>query len=287
MPTMNALVDECLLKLSSYGLIQPRGLRLEADVSASDTTLVLSSVDQLETGLAELENELVFVISTDRATTSAEVVRGYLSSTPVAHTAGAFFKGNPPWPRHTILTALNDAIVNSYPDLFAVRTATVTASPVQTTFTLDASIEMVREVKYQLIGPSQQWTTINEFWWDGAQNTLTFAPEGPLPGSEVRVVYETRPIALSAVSEFTNSGLAVSAKKFVVSQACADLVRFMDTSRFPVAAASADDMDQNRGLTQATNVARILLTIAELEKQSERQRLRQRYKPVVSKARAR
>ena len=287
MPTLNGLVDECLMNLSSYGLIQPRGLRLTTAVSDSDTTFVLSAADNLETGIAEIENELVYVVSVDKAAKTAEVVRGHMSTTPVAHASGSFFRANPPWPRPMVANAINDAIVGSYPDLFVVGSTTIAASPVITTYTLDPSIELVREVKYQLIGPSQQWRRLNDFWWDDVQSTLTVDTCPATPGSEVRVVYERRPNAISASAELTDSGLMASAKKYVVTQACADLVRFMDTSRFPVAAAAADDMDQNRQLTQATVVARTLLGIAEIEKQAERKRLRVKFKPTISRSKAR
>lgn len=286
MTTLNAMVDECLLKLASYGLIQPRLLQLTADIDDVETSIVLAGVDNLEAGIAELEGELVYILSIDKPNKTVEVIRGYLSTVAASHLAGAALVGNPPWPRSVVALAVNEAITSSYPDLFKVAVTTLTADPVLTTYALDPSVEMVRDVRYKLIGPSQRWVRVRNFYHDPVDSSVTI-DEPVLAGQPIRVTVQARPAEISPTDQLTSSGLSASAKKYVVTQACADLVRFMDASRLPVDAAAADDMDQNRPVGAATSVLKLLLTLAQIEKQAERNRLLVKYPVPVYKAKGR
>ena len=129
MTTLNDLVDEVLLDLTSYGLYQPRLTSLTTSATDSDTTLNVASTTGFSSGLVEIDDELVFAQSADSTALTLSVVRGY-RTTAAAHVDGATVTANPPWPRAMVKNAINDAIASSYPTLFKVATTDFTAKSV-------------------------------------------------------------------------------------------------------------------------------------------------------------
>ena len=125
MTTLNQIVDEVLLNLTSYGLIQPRVTTLSGDIDDNDTTIAVTSVANVPTGLVEIDDELLLVQSKDLTANTLSVIRGY-RTTAAAHTSGALVTVSPPWPRQQVKNAINDAISSSYPSLYKVATSDLT-----------------------------------------------------------------------------------------------------------------------------------------------------------------
>ncbi len=284
MTTLNELVDEILLDLSSYGLTQPQLTTLSADLDASSTSFQLADVSSLAVGLIEIDSELMFVQSFDDSTNTVTVIRGY-RTTAATHTAGALVTISPVWPRIQVTRAINDAITSAYPKLFAVNTTALTVSGSANTYDL-ANAGRVLQLRNLSIGPDLEWMRVNRFRYDADLGKLTIY-DGLIAGTDLHVVHTAPPAALADGDDLTDSGLQASAKPYVVLAACAQLVVHMDSSRLPVNSAQADDMEAVRSVGTAVKIAQQFTARAEMELAKEQQRLREKYPVTVNISRGR
>lgn len=283
MTTLNQLVDEVLLNLTSYGLVQPQVTTLVGDIDDNDTTLTVTSASVVPTGLVEIDDELVLVTSKDNTANTLTVIRGY-RGTAASHTSGALVTVSPPWPRQQVKNALNDAISSSYPQLFKVATTDLTVSGSDNTYDL-AGAGKVLNVSYLTLGPFTEHIQVKRYRYDANQGELTIY-QRMIVGQPIHVVYTTAPTLLTTGTDLlTASGLQQSAKAYVVLAATAQLVIHMDGSRLPSNSAMADDMEPNRSVGSATQIAKVLIQRAEMELDRERKRLQQMYPPTINIAR--
>ena len=283
MTTLNQIVDEVLLNLTSYGLIQPRVTTLSGDIDDNDTTIAVTSVANVPTGLVEIDDELLLVQSKDLTANTLSVIRGY-RTTAAAHTSGALVTVSPPWPRQQVKNAINDAISSSYPSLYKVATSDLTVSGSDNTYTLTGA-NKVLNVSYLSLGPFTEHIQVKRYRYDTNQNQLTIY-QRMIVGQPLHVVYTAPPTTLTAGTDLlTASGLQQSAKAYVVLAATAQLVIHMDGSRLPSNSAMADDMEPNRSVGSATQIAKVLISRAEMELERERKRLQQQYPPTINIAR--
>jgi hypothetical protein len=282
MSTLTQIVDEILLDLSSYGLSQPRLTSLAADITDSDTTITVTSATTVPVGLVEVGSELMFVQSVNQTLNQLTVIRGF-RTTAAAHTAGDLMHVAPPWPRQQVINAVNDAITSSYPQLFKVATTPLVAKSIDNTYDLTAG--RVLQVRNLTVGPSTEWLKISRYRFDADLGKLVIY-DGMRPSSDIHVVHTTTPTVLAAdTDELSTSGLQQSAKAYVVLAATAKLVMHMDGSRLAGNSAAADDMEANRTVGSATQIAKTLLAAAEMELTKEQARLRQKYRATVSMSR--
>ena len=100
--TYAGLVDDVLLKLSGYTLRQDRTTHLTADLTSSGLSLSLGSVQNIGKGSIEIEDELIWIDSYDRVSSTAVIApygRGYQGTTAAAHVTNAKVTIAPTFPR--------------------------------------------------------------------------------------------------------------------------------------------------------------------------------------------
>jgi len=282
MTTYRNLQDEVLQYLYGYGLSQPRATRLTIGIGDSPTQFTVSSAADLEQGLAEVDSELVFIESVDRASNIATVIRGYFGTTAASHSTNAIITMAPTWPRTRVASAINDVILALYPTLFGVAQAQFTFTPSITTYSMPAEAENVLRVTADLNGPSKEQQILRRYDFNSVAplddwattNTITLM-ESASPGRTVTVTYRKQLTALvNDADAITVSGLRETAKLAVVYGACAQLLSFMDTSRLPVDSAQADEYDSKNQIGMASRIAGQMRAYQALEVEAERQRLR-------------
>jgi hypothetical protein len=280
--TFRNLQDEVLQYLYGYGLSQPRATRLSLSATDTDTQFTVTSAADLEQGLAEVDSELVFIESVDRASNIATVIRGYFGTTASSHAANAVLTMAPTWPRVRIASAINDVILSMYPTLFGVAQAQFTFTPSVTTYALPAEAERVLAVSADLNGPSMEQQAIRRYSFssvaptDDWPNTNTITLQEPAsPGRTVTVTYAKQLTALANDADaITVSGLRETAKLAVVYGACAQLLAFVDVARLPVDSAQADEYDSKNQIGMASRISGQLQLRYDLELDKERKRLR-------------
>ena len=110
MSTAGALLDRVSRQLLS-GTVEERN-KLATTVDADDTTFVMSyDLAGLRAGVVfEIDAELVYIWEATSGNKTLTVERGYMGTTPAAHTEGALVILNPRFPKAQLLDALNQDI---------------------------------------------------------------------------------------------------------------------------------------------------------------------------------
>lgn len=296
MSTFDQLVNECYQTLQGYGLDQPRAAFLQSSVTSDALTFTVADAEGFSQGIAEIENEIVFIDSVDYGSgiiTVAPDGRGWYGSTAAAHASSTRITMAPVWPKARIAGALNEAIVSTYPLLFGVASTSFNYNPSVTTYSLPATADAILRVEADTIGPSEEQLEIKRYRFNSAAAADQFATgksitleKGAFPGRKVYVTYATEPTEITFGDTFTESGLAESAKLCVKYSALSALTAPMDASRLPVDTAQADEYDSKAGIGTATRTSAQLYQRYLMELENERKRLRTAY-PVTIKVRSR
>jgi hypothetical protein len=110
MSTAGALLDRVSRQLLS-GTVEERN-KLATTVDSDDTSFVMSyDLAGLRAGVVfEIDSELVYIWEATSGSKTVTVERGYMGTTPAAHTAGAITTINPRFPKAQLLDALNQDI---------------------------------------------------------------------------------------------------------------------------------------------------------------------------------
>jgi hypothetical protein len=275
--TFDQLVYDVLQSLQGYGLAQPRMSHLSGSITDTATSITVVDATGFEQGVCEIDNETIFIESVDYDSNILTVSpdgRGYYGTTAAAHSANARVTMAPTWGRGRVANAINEAITNTFPDLFKVATTTVVFSPVQTTYALPATVEQVLRVTTDTIGPSNETPLIVRHSFDPVAKTLTIE-KGGFPGKNFNVTYSTAPTQITFGDDFTESGLRETAKLAIKYAACSQLLAFMDPARLPVDTAQADELDASRNqIGSASKISTQLYQRYLIELENERKRLR-------------
>lgn len=274
------------MALHGYGLAQPRTTFLVSPISETDLTATVRNASDIDMGLAEIDAELVFIESVDRASntiTFSPDGRGFYGSTPATHDANARLTFAPTWPRQRVKAAINDTILSVWPNLFGVAQTQFLFTPAVSTYEMPAEAEGILSVTADTFGPSREQQVISRYrfdstapsdeWTTGKALTLL---EAASPGAGVTVTYTKEPSILTADADtIASSGLRESARQLLMLGACAQLLSMMDVSRLTVDTAPADELDNRNQVGTAARLANQFQLRFEMEVEKERQRLRE------------
>jgi len=255
MPTFNEMIDDVRASLAGYTLRQDRisYLANPGGISSTDTAITIGSADNLAKGIIEIDNELIWIDSYDRANLTLNVIpgfgRGYQGTTPSPHAENSQVTLTPTFPRSTIAKAINDTINSFYPKLWAVNSTTFTFNASQTTYPLPSDCENIIYMSWQTTGSSLEWLPINRWRADPMANTAAFNTtntvniyENIQPGRTVQVYYTTLPNNLTnANDDFVDvTGLPASCQDVVTLGASYKLLSYVDSGRINLSSAEAD-----------------------------------------------
>lgn len=288
MSTFDQLVNDCQQTLQGYGLSQPRAAFLSSAVDADALQFSVGSATSFEQGVAEIEDEIVFIDSVDYNSSILTIApdgRGWYGTTAASHAADKRITMAPVWPKMQVRAAINEAILGTYPLLFGVGTTSFTYNPVVTTYEIPSEAEQILRVEADTIGPSDEQVRIDRFSFNSAAattehstgNSITLE-RGGFPGKKVYVTYAKQLTELSSGDAFTESGLGETAKLAVKYAALSILTAPMDAARLPIDTAVADEYDSSRSnIGTATRLSAQLYQRYLMELENERKRLRAAY----------
>lgn len=296
MSALSTFVDEIRSDLSRLGVLQERTAWLRNSVDADDLNWLLDASDSVAEGVAEIEDEQVYIrtFAADGATTIAPDGRGWNGTTAAGHAANTRIRLEPQFPRKSVEAAINRTIERCYPMLWGVATEDITVTGSQNTYELPEEAIAVTSVMVESIGPSGVWYPIRNFAFDGhadatdypSGKTVTIPSGSVLPGRGCQVIIRTKPVALVAADDdFTDSGLQATAKTAVRLGAMSDLMRTVDPLLLSTHSAAADEYDSKRGYGTATKIANDLEAQFQLELRSEVKRLRALYPATIHRKR--
>ena len=292
MSTLNDMVDEIKSNLQGYTLRQDRisNVANPAGLTTTSTSITLGTSSNLAKGIIEIDDELIFIDSFDKATNILNVIpgfgRGYQGTSPAPHTVNAQVTLAPTFPRTTIKRAINDTINSLYPSLWAISSYTFTFNASVTTYALPDDVEDVLYISWQTTGSSQEWLPLRRWRLDNFANAATFNTNATLniydnvqPGRTVQVYYTTTANTLDAnTDDFADvTGLPQSCQDVVTLGASYKLLSFLDAGRINLTSAEADNADSKTPSTAGVSASRYIFALYQQRLNEEALKLKDKY----------
>lgn len=237
MTTLGDLVASVHTSLHSYTGLQEISTWLTADIDAAVTTLAVASSDTILKGIAEVDDELLYVnISDANGLTLAPFGRGYRGSTAAAHVTNAQITFDPSFPRVEIKRAIDQCVAGLFPQLYQVKSTDITFNPSALGYDLPADVENVIEVKAKAVSPLNYWETLFNWSFDPTSPEATGKAlnliDYVLPSTQVRVVYQAKFGTFAASTDTLASvGLSESYADLILYGVTARMIRFLDPGR--------------------------------------------------------
>lgn len=242
MSTLNDLISSIHSSLHSFSGTQEQLTYLTAGCDASETTLAVASSDTVHRGMAEIDDELVYVDSSaDGTLVLPPFGRGFRGSTAATHAANAMVTYDPAFPRVEIRRAIDQCVQGLFPMLYQIKTTTFTFDATQVSFELPTDCEGVLAVKEQLVNPTNHWNPLGRWSFD-ADSALTNGKalalyDNPRPGATIQVVYRAGFGTFASSSDTLASvGLPESYADLILYCVTSRLIRFLDPARLQVGA---------------------------------------------------
>lgn len=170
---------------------------------AQNATVSITTTDASKWGapaVAEIDSELFLVTSFNRSTGIATAQRGYLDSTPAAHSAGALCKVNPRFYRRDAFDAIVDCCRKLCPPLYRIKATSFTYSSSSVGYNLtDTAAIDIYQMWAQLDSATQRWKELFAYNYANQMPTASFAGgnaillgEPGIDGLPLRVLYKAK-----------------------------------------------------------------------------------------------
>lgn len=280
-PTLDQLITEVITSAQGFTIAQDQVYALDADIT--DAALAMTIPGAEAPGTYEVDNELIRVISVDSASGLCTIHpsgRGWLGSTPTAHTAGAIVTEDPAFPRVRVMQAINKAISELYPRLYGVGSLDTTMGSTSTV-ELPSDAEGVLDVRYlEPISGEYQRVRTWELENQAADTTTGRCVLIPrlTEGDAVRVVYSIRPERFATGDQFwSDTGLPLSIQSLVQTYAISDIVRYIDVGRFTNRGASPIGQERQPQVSLGMQLSRSMRQDFDAQLDREAQALRNRF----------
>jgi len=290
MATFGSMTDEVVRKLAGFTLRQDRQTHITAAVSATATTISVKSAQNISTGIIQIDDELIYVDSYDRASGTLSIPpygRGYNGTSAATHQNGARVIISPTFPSVDVKDAINETLLSTFPDLYTTGTHTFSFSTAKSTYPLPDEVETVLGVSYETTGPSKEWLPVRGYRVDPMANTDTFNSRNTIslysgvePGRTVQVFYTAAPAVMDSNDDDfeTVTGLPASCKDVIILGASARLASFIDPGRLTFGSAESDQQSQiaGRAYGAGTNASKYLLALYDKRLAEEARKLNDR-----------
>ena len=292
MPTLNEMVDDVRSSLQGYTLRQDR-ITYVTNAGGLTTTsfeITIGSSNNLAKGVIEIDNELIWIDSFDKASNTLNVVpgfgRGFQGTNPAPHSQYAQVTLSPTFPRLNIKKAINDTINSLFPKLWAVNSTTFTFNASQTTYPLPDDCESIIYISWQTTGSSLEWLPVNRWRADPMANTAAFNTtntvniyENIQPGRTVQVYYTTTPNTLdSDTDDFADvTGLPSSCQDVITLGASYKLLSYIDAGRINLSSAEADLNDSKIPSTAGVSSSRYIYALYQQRLNEEALKLQDKF----------
>jgi hypothetical protein len=293
MPTFSNMVDEVRSNLQGYTLRQDRLTYLAntGGINASATEIQVGSSNNLAKGIIEIDDELIWVDSFDKATSTMNVIpagfgRGYQGTTATSHAQYAQVILSPTFPRQNIKRAINDTINSFFPKLWGIGSTTFTFNASQTAYSLPDEAQSVIFASWQTTGSSREWLPINRWRMDSMANVATFGTNNTIniyeniqPGRTIQVYYTKEPTVLTDNGDdyATVTGLPASSYDVVVLGASYKLLSFLDPGRINLTSAESDLNDSKIPYNAGVGASRYIYALYQQRLNEEALKLQDKY----------
>lgn len=297
MSTFGQLTDQVLQSLQGDSLDQSEQTFITAPVSDSDLTFIVDETAFISQGLCEIGDELLWVkqINSDINTiTVSPFGRGYRSTVAQAWDAGTAIVNNPRYSRARVKQTINTAVINSYPDLYGLKTTEFSYVGARLAYELPEELDQIHNMSWESVGPSKVWIPITEYFYTPDADPTSF-PSGKsvtisnsiIPGRTVRVTYIAAPDPMVDESDSftTTTGLSLSAEECIVYGACYRLLGFVEAPRLQTDSVETSQRSQLVPPGSAINAGQFFYNLYQIAMQQERERLLRSNKTIMHRTR--
>ena len=293
MPNLNDMVNEVRSNLQGYTLRQDRLTYLAntGGITASGTSIQVGSSSNLAKGIIEIDDELIWIDSFDKASSTMNVIpagfgRGYQGTDAASHAQYAQVILSPTFPRQNIKRAINDTINSFFPDLWGVGSTTFTFNASQTAYALPNEAQSVIYASWQTTGSSLEWLPINRWRMDPMANFNTFGTSNTIniyeniqPGRTIQVYYTKEPTVLTDNGDdfVTVTGLPASSYDVVILGASYKLLSFLDPGRINLTSAESDLNDSKIPYNAGVGASRYIYALYQQRLKEEALKLQDKF----------
>jgi hypothetical protein len=292
MATLKDMVDEVRANLAGYTMRQDRITYLAntSGVTTTSASIQIGSSSNLAKGIIEIDDELIWIDSFDKTSSTLNVIpgfgRGYSNTSPAPHAQYAQVTLSPTFPRVTIKQAINDTINSVFPKLWSIQSTTFAFSSAVSTYALPDDAEDVLAVTWQTTGPTKEWLPVKRWRMDGMANATAFNSnstvtiyDGVTSGRTVQVWYTSQPSTLDSNTEdFADvTGLPETCRDVITLGAAYRLLSYLDAGRINLTSAESDSADTKIPSTAGVSASKYLFALYNQRLQDESARLYGKY----------
>lgn len=289
MSTLNDLIASIHTSLHSYSGTQEQVTWLTSGCDTDDLTLVVASSDTLLRGIAEVDDELLYVHTTDSTgAVLAPFGRGFRGTEAASHAVNAMVTFDPVFPRAEIRRAIDQCIEGLFPMLWQLKQTTLTFTGTQVGFSLPADCEGVTRVEAHNAGdiadywmPVQRWTYDPDSPLTNGRALNLF--EDVMPTSTIRVTYRAKFGPFTAGTDtLASAGLTESMADLILYCVTSRMVRFLDPARLQVATVENLGRSTVVASGDAAKIANQLYTMYQQRLAEERSKLLALHPPTMN-----
>lgn len=282
MTTLRDLIESVHLSLHSYTGVHEQTTWLTAAIDGDDLSLPLAGAEEVLRGVAEIEDELVYVHTTDGATaTLAPFGRGYRGSTATTHALNTAVTFDPVFPRVEIRRSILQAIEALHPTLYRVTNTNVAIEENTVGHDLPADCERVLRVEAKLPGDPTVDNWVQYARWDFDPNSAVTGTgkvlniyQGLPVGTTLRVTFAGKfGTFASDAATFASVGLQESYADLLTFSVTSRMVRFLDPARLTLGSVENISRAQVIQAGDAGRLANQLFAMYQTRLAEERRRL--------------
>lgn len=270
MTTTDDLVSSIASSLHSYTGVQESYTWLLTGATDTDLTLNVADASAIFRGIAEIDDEMIFVHSGDaQSLTLAPFGRGYRGSSPASHAANTQVTFDPAFPRSEVKKRITKAVKDLFPTLYQIGSVSyahdgiavnyaVPGKPVLITFTIPGD-------------PAQVPYHYYDWRWDGGTTVVLCEP---IPtGAQIKITCQQEFGDLVALGDFTAAGIPESCADLIEYAVTAHMIRYLDPGRLILSSVENVSRAQVIQVGDAAKIANQLYTMYQQRLQEERRKL--------------
>jgi len=276
MATLKDMVDEVRSNLAGYTMRQDRITYLAntGGINTTATSITIGSSSNLAKGVIEIDDELLWIDSFDKTSSTLNVIpgfgRGYSNTSPAPHAQYAQVTLSPTFPRVNIKKAINDTINAVYPKIWAISSTTFKFNPAQVAYPLPDDAQEILAVSWQSVGPSKEWVTVKRWREDRTANAGAFNTnktislyDSIVAGRTVQVWYAAQPNTLdSSTEDFADvTGLPETCRDVITLGASYRLLSYLDAGRINLTSAESDAADSKTPSNAGVSASKYLFAL--------------------------
>lgn len=289
MGNLASLVERVRGRLDQYVNNRPQLATFTAE--NADGSFTVSPIQGYGTlggsSIVEVGRELIQVANYDPTTGLCTVPpwgRGMLGTTVVSHAVNDKVTFNPLWPFWHVAQHIIDGINVIYPDVFAVKNATLTTSVSAERYELPSDCDEILDIRIEWFGTSAPQRRIGRYSVDSSNadgKRYLHIPLPPVSGRPIRLSYRAAPTLPTSPDDtswtWASSGLPAGAEDLPVLYAASSLILTVETARLQNYASEQSDRSRFIQAGSASAVSRRLEEVFDRRLKEEQRKLRQLY----------